>query len=209
MRLPLSATALLPTTFATVILISLVVLSTSAAGHKKPPPENVVEYGQVVPMGDDALLLKPLNKVIYLFASALSPEFAGLRLIESSGKKFLLNRKQQLVSTLPRDVTFRVTASTKSKLLDVAPFPVHSDRDLNSYLLGLKFKIKVFHGLDEQEIEPLQMKLIGLPKEVVYEERVYNISVKLDKVAARDHLVLEVWSPDGNQRVSKLHLDLM
>lgn len=180
-----------------------------AGSLKNAAPIEIVTYGAVVPLGNEAFVLQPLNKPVYLFACVHSPELAGLKVIEKSGKKFLLNRAGDLVRKLPSNVIFRITASTRSKLVDVIPFPIKSDRSLNSFLLALKFKIKVFRGLDSREITPSHVKLIGLPDDVPYEERIFNVAVHLEDISPQDHVVLEVWTPDEKERLTKFHMDLM
>ncbi len=117
------------------------------------------------------------------------------------------------VTSYPEAIRFRVTASTRNKLLDipldVAPSgSTKEPPDLNQFLLGLQFQIKMFHGLTQTVFKPEKVQLIGVPEEVPSDERVYEVTFSLRHVPITDRCLLEVASPAG-ERLARFHLDLL
>jgi hypothetical protein len=87
------------------------------------------------------------------------------------------------------------------------PDPIAGD-DVNAWLKSLSFRLKIFNGLQSREVEPSSIQHLGMPVDVPYDERIYQISFDLDDVPPTDRLVLEIFSPDGT-RVSRFHLELL
>jgi hypothetical protein len=190
-----------------------VVLLLAAAGAasgpaKSPPTAWGYDFHAVVPLGHDTLRLEPAKKVVCLLASAEAIGFEGLQRREDNGRVLVTSANGEPVKHYPEVIDFRVTASARKKKLaesDEAPYPVHAEQPVNDYLLGLKFRLVIFHGLEARVLEPAAVKLIGVPADVPYDERVYRVSFNVGKVAVEDRMVLEVLDPDGN-RVSKFPL---
>jgi hypothetical protein len=196
------------------LTIAALTLTLAAAGMAAGPASKatgwVYDFHSVVPLGADALRLQPAKRIVYLLASAESPGFEGIRRHEQDGKVEVTGPNGEPVSHYPEAIDFRVTASAKKgKLMDteLEPFSVDGAEDVNQYLLGLKFRLKIFHGIEMRLLEPDAVKLIGVPSDVPYEERIYRVSFNLGQVPAQDRLVLEVLDPSGT-RVSKFHLEV-
>lgn len=193
---------------ALIIVISLLVNSFAAGPAAR---FTVMEYKfhSVVPLGADALLLRPAKKTVYLLASAESSGFEGMRRIDSGSGAAVLASDGSRVRAYPEFVDFRVTVSTrKDKPPNVQPYPVEADTEVSDYVTGLRFRLKIFHGINTTQVEPDLVKMIGVPADVPAEERVYRISFQLDNVPVEDRIVLEVLSPAGD-RVSKFHLEMI
>jgi len=169
------------------------------------------DFRSVVPLGYDALRLLPEKKTVYLLASAESAEFEGLRRRAESGRPVVTGRNGRPVERLPEAIDFRVTASArKSKLVadELVPFDVSASHPAAQFLLHLRFRLKIYNGLEERALEPAAVRLIGVPADVPYDERVYRVSFQVGKVAVTERIVLEVLDPDGN-RVSKFYLGML
>jgi hypothetical protein len=65
----------------------------------------------------------------------------------------------------------------------------------------------VFHGLRQTIVEPAAVKMIGVPDDMPYDERIYRVAFDLGDVSLDDRIVLEVLTPSG-ERLCKFHLDL-
>ncbi|HSE48468.1 MAG TPA: hypothetical protein VLA96_04610 [Terriglobales bacterium] len=190
-----------------------VVLLLAAAGAASGPAKSAptawgYDFHAVVPLGYDTLRLEPAKKVVCLLASAEAIGFEGLQRREDNGRVLVTSASGEPVKHYPEVIDFRVTASARKKKLadrDDAPYPVHAEQPVNDYLLRLKFRLVIFHGLEARVLEPAAVRLIGVPADVPYDERVYRVSFNVGKVAVEDRMVLEVLDPDGN-RVSKFPL---
>jgi hypothetical protein len=51
------------------------------------------------------------------------------------------------------------------------------------------------------------VKLVGMPMDVPYDERIYRVSFDLGEVPLADRIVLEVLSP-REERLTRFHLDM-
>jgi hypothetical protein len=73
-------------------------------------------------------------------------------------------------------------------------------------MLGLRFRLKIFKRHPRHRTrEPKVVSVIGVPADVPYDERVYRVSFKLDRIPLKHRIVLEL-SP-GGERISKFHLE--
>ncbi len=198
---------------ALIATVALLVPPALASGTASPSTKWELDYHSVVPLGEDAVLLQPAKRVLYFLASAQSYEFEGWRDImdDANNKSVLLDRSGNPVERFPRFVDFRVTVSTRPKALpQLDPFTLDCESECdgdNDYLLNLNFRVRIFHGLQVTVLEPRVVKLIGMPLDVPYDERVYRVSFDLGEVPTTDRIVLEVLSPEG-ERLTKFHLDL-
>lgn len=191
-------------------LVLSLAMSGTASGPNPKPSGLRYEFHTVVPLGIDALELQPAGKTVYLMASAESAQFEGLVRSEENGKVTVTGPDGAPVEDFPESLDFRVTASGKRHKLpdgDAEPFPVAADTGLDDYLLGFQFRLLVFDGIEGRVLEPDAVRLIGVPADVPYDERIYRVTFDLGKLSLQNRLVLEVMDPDGN-RISKFHLDV-
>ena len=80
-------------------------------------------------------------------------------------------------------------------------------RNVSDYLLRLQFRVKIFRALQVTVLQPKLVKLVGIPGDVSYDERIYRVSFDLGEVPVADRIVLEVLSPAGH-RLTRFHLDM-
>ena len=196
------------------IVIALLIISLPGPAQDYTSSEFV--FHSVVPLGVEAIVLQPAKTRIALLATAECPGLEGVRRVfwqpqESgdggvSGKVYGKDGKQ--MTYFPRRISFRVTATAREKLIELDPFDVESNMDLNQYLLGLTFKLRAYHGIDVRNLTATKVQLLGPPAKVPYDARSFRVAFNLDKVSIEDRLVLELWSPDG-QRLAKFHLELL
>ncbi len=187
-------------------VIVLLLSMTSFAGQT-----STGRFHSLIPLGADAYELRNAKwkGTMTLMASADSAQFEGMQrqTIERHDELFSEDGKQ--VKRFPAQVNFRVTATFRGHFADLSPFPVGATvDDQNQYLLGLKFRIVVFHGLEQTVVEPSSVEMIGVPQEMRYDERIFRISADLSKFPVSDRVVLEVHDPEGG-RICKFHLDLI
>lgn len=195
-------------------LIALAVLCgvafAGSAGKAPPDPDLEYDFHSVVPLGTDAVILKPGKHTVYLLAAAESVGFEGMRRIKAGENLYtLLEPNGDPVTAYPQFIDFRVMATRRDlSSPELDPFPLEQPvPDLNQYLLGLQFELKVFHGLECRTLTPAIVQMVGMPGDVPYDERVYRVSFNLGRVPIGDKLVLEVLDPQG-LRLTKFHLEL-
>jgi hypothetical protein len=80
--------------------------------------------------------------------------------------------------------------------------------DMNSFLLGMNFRLKIYRGLKVSVMKPERVHLIGVPADQPFEERVYKVAFDTNEIPLDARLVLEVTGPDG-ARLSRFHLEVL
>jgi hypothetical protein len=199
--------------FPLFLLVSTVLFAAVAVArgsHKThtPPPATVLLYHDVVPLGVFAYTLKPEGRSFYLMASSVNPSFNGWRVVGDDTEKQLLDASGTPVRAYPSRLTFRVSASGRyiSKL-EMPRDMLKADCTVNEYLLKLGFRMVVFRGLESRAVHPRQVRSIGVPPDVPFDERVYLVEFDAQDIPVTDRVVLEVLAPTG-ERIGKFHLDL-
>jgi hypothetical protein len=168
----------------------------------------VPQYHSTIPLGVLAYELKPLKRSFYIAASAMGTEFAGWKVLGPEYHHYLVDSSGATVSSYPGRLVFRVSAGARDKsLIGGYRQPVLSASAMNDFLLGLRFRLKIFHGLKMHVQEPAALREIGMPAYVSYDERVYHVAFDLKDVPINDRIVLEVLDP-GGERIGKFHFDL-
>ncbi len=173
-----------------------------------PPADSAgKELHALLPLGAESFRIGPQRQPFAVLATAEVPSFEGVTLLGDRGKRQLLDRNGQPIRAYPERMAFRVTASGRVKLFtDDPPYNLESPAELESLLRSLTFQLKIFHRLQLSTQEPLSVRMIGVPADVPYDERVYQVQFALPAVPIDDALVLEVLLPDGS-RLCKFHLD--
>ena len=161
-----------------------------------------------IPLGSDAVLLQPGRHLVEMVASAEAPEFEGWSLRAENKKPMLVNVAGKPVRTLPTSVAFRVTVGTRDRLTDPNPLPLESSKDLNDFLLNVRFQVQIFRGMEMREAQPEKVAMIGVPADEPSDERIYRVSFNLGEVRPDDRIVLLLLDGSG-QRLSKFHLEFL
>ena len=149
-----------------------------------------------IPLGIDTVMLRPAHRVIQMLASAESPEFSGWTLSAHDNQAVLLDRNGQPVQTLPRSLTFRVTADAQDSLIDQNPMPIDYAGSVNNFLLDMHFSLQIFRGMEMKTLKPKRAWLIGVPADEPSDERIYRATFDVGDLKPDDRVVLLI--TDGN-----------
>ncbi len=160
------------------------------------------------PAGYDVLLLKPNGSILTLLGLIECPELEGVQQVADGMKSKIIGADGKPLVHFPRHFDFRITASLRKTVL-VEPTEVFNIPEKpQDLLLNLRFRLKTYHALKVQEIQPQSVQMIGVPAEVSYDERVYRVSFAVDDIPITDRCVLEILAPSG-ERLTKFHFDLL
>ncbi len=171
--------------------------------------DNILWYKTPLPMGTDAFVLQPANRRFYLLACIEDQRFNRLQVSRVRTSPFVIDAAGKVWQDYPDELSFRVTATGMAEILkNLDAYDIQEPGDLNSFLLGLKFRLKVYRDLEMRVLSPSAVKMIGMPGDVPYEERVYRVSFQTSDIPVDDRLVLEVLTP-GGQLLSRFHLELL
>ncbi len=163
-----------------------------------------------IPLGIETFRLEPAHRDFYLMASVENPAFAGIRRVVGKNDKILklIAKDGKTITAYPERVQFRLTASTREKLVDDKPFGTRANVPPDEFFVKLKFRMKIFHGLEYRYVEPAFVDDVGMPRNITYNERIYRIGFNMGHVPIEDRVIMEVISPTG-ERLCKFHLDLL
>ncbi len=190
------------------VLLCLLVAPGSASAPSKTTGTSVqYRYHARIPLGSENFSVQLWQSGLTVLASAENPEFEGWGVNVKGENRRVVDAFGQPVRFYPDEVTFRVTIGTRTRLSDTQPFPLRVSLAANDYLLNVRFRVKIFHGLHPTMVEPSAVELIGVPADIAYDERIYRVSFHLDDISITDRVVLEVLAPSG-ERLCKFHLDL-
>ena len=195
-----------------LVLFALCLILAPAAQTQPPGAAKAAlptgwRFNFTIPLGTDLLVLRPSKQTVALLASAESNEFKDWQLVEIDGKRNIIGLDGKPIRNMPRHIIFRITAGNKDKISDEAPYPIDINSSLNDFLLSLKFRLKIFRGMDARELEPEETKVIGVPADEPYNERIFRTSFDVGDVKIDDRLVLEIYAGNNDQRISKFHLE--
>jgi len=187
------------------VLLFLLVAALSAQAQTS----RIFAYNGRIPLGIESFRLQPGGREFYLMASAENPAFDGLsRVTDHGGHDHLVGGANKPVLFYPTRVKFRLTASAREKLVEDRPFDTHQKIEMGDLLKQLRFRVKVFHALEYRYIKPTAVEVVGVPSDLPYDERIYQIQFELGAIPIEDRVVMEVLSPSG-ERLCKFHLDLL
>ena len=108
----------------------------------------------------------------------------------------------------PRHFSFRITASLRKTVIDSPTVKLNTDEDPAEMMLGLRFRLRAYDGLEAVEIPVESVTMIGVPADVQYDERIYRVSFDVGERAVTDRFVMEVYSPAG-ERLARFHFELL
>lgn len=170
---------------------------------------NIYWYKAPLPLGADGFRLEPANREFYLLGCVEDRRFNRLQVSRVRKSPFVIDASGDVWKNYPSEVTFRITATAMD------PGTLKSDIDridepgnLNSFLLGLHFRLKVFEGLNMRTVKPSAIRMIGIPSDVPADERIYRVSFQTGDFPVDARLVMEVLSPAG-KLLSRFHLELL
>lgn len=169
------------------------------------------QFHSWVPLGGERIDLHPADRSLYLLTTAHSSSFDGMEAVFRGTHRVLLTAEGAPVRYFPSHLAFRFTATAmRPDMLLAQPYGTLNlaEDAINDYILGLGFRLKIFHGLDVTYVQPDSVRQIGMPADEPYNERVFNIEFTTpQRIPIEDRIVLEVLSPSG-ARICKFHLDL-
>lgn len=169
---------------------------------------NGAHFAAVMPLGSDSMLLQPAKQRLNMLLSLECPELEKV-VVKGDGKnKTVYYSDGSPLKYYPSDLSFRFTIGSRTASDEPSPYDVDTKDNVDHFQSNLHFRLKVFHGIEAKTYEPVEARMIGVPANVPYDERIYHLNFKLKEVPVRDRMMLEILDESGN-RVAKFHLQFM
>ncbi len=166
-------------------------------------------FRQYTPMGGDALILMPAKQRLQLLATLESKELEGVRQIRLGKDEFLRGPDGGPFRFYPRELRFRLSIGQRITFREANPSAIETKDSPDEFQSNLRFQLKLFNGLQAEVLTPEEAKVIGVPTNIPYNERIYSVRFKLPRdIPAHERLKLEVYDRNGNQ-VAKFQVQLL
>jgi hypothetical protein len=183
-------------------------LASSAQTSQFDNSDRVFWMKAPMPLGTNRITLRPSGQHVLLLGCLEDHRFDRLQVSRVRKSPFVIDATGDVWKNYPDALTFRITATALgSSVVQADEDTINESTDLNSFLLGLRFRLKSFHGLHVKLVQPTSVRLIGVPADVPYQERVYRVAFDTGDFPVDDRLVMEVLSPKG-QLLTRFHLEL-
>jgi hypothetical protein len=147
-----------------------------------------------MPLGIDVLAPREHGSTFALYAS-----LEGLSSIALIAQKDPVRADgQETERHFPSPLSFRVTATTLGVNSIDVPDRIDTDLDTAELIKSLQFRLRINDsGLQTKRIGPAETRLIGVPADVPYGERIYRVIFEIPPLSTRARLVLEIVAPNG------------
>jgi hypothetical protein len=181
-----------------VIWTAAIVVMLAASG-KPQSNQPLQRFHSPAPAGYTVVLLQPGKTELSILGLVECPEIEGAQRVSEGIKAFLISTDGERLKHYPREFSFRVTATLRKTLIDGPSQSFATKHDPKEFLLKLRFKLKVYDGLERQDIFPKAVNLIGMPADVPYDERIFRVTFEAEDLPISDRLVLQVLSPENEE----------
>jgi hypothetical protein len=195
------------TRFLAAFALATLVSSPISAGTPQTD-DNGAQLHAAMPIGGDSLVLQPSKQRLNMLVTVESKDFENIKLSGDNRSRKVTDLDGNAVHFYPRELTFRFTIGSRTSKEEAVPYAVETRASPDQFQSSLRFRLKVFRGVDAQRFEPVEAKIVGVPAEVPYDERIYRITFSLPEIPVSDRMMLEVLDESG-ARVAKFHLQLM
>ncbi|HKT50437.1 MAG TPA: hypothetical protein VJV96_09065 [Candidatus Angelobacter sp.] len=153
----------------------------------------------VIPAGYQVIRLQPSGTVISLLGLIECPEIKGARQVSKGLDSRIVLPDGNTMQRFPRHFSFRITASLRKTVIDPPSASLQYSHDPFDLLLGLKFKLRDYDALVSKELKPESVRMIGVPADIPYDERVFRVSFDIGERPVTDRFMLEIYTADGEQ----------
>jgi hypothetical protein len=159
------------------------------------PVDNV--YRGATPAGYNVIQLKPSGALVAILGLFECPRLNGAQHVNQGAESRVVLADGASLNRFPQHFSVRVTASLRKTLVEAPEFTVATDKSPEEFLLGLKFRMQAFDGLDHHVVLPKSVAMIGMPAQVPYDERVYKLDFDVGDRPITSRFLLQVYSPRG------------
>jgi hypothetical protein len=187
--------------------LTLAALATALFAQSPSHAVQEARLRKITPLGGDTIKLVPENRVLSFMCSAESDKLKDSRVLNVEGKKVVQDSKGNEISNYPDDLAFRFTISSIVPRVEKEPLSYETKVGSGEFMAGIRFKLHRFEGMDDKEYDPTSAELIGVPRNVPYNERIYKVKFNTAQFSIDDRLMLEVIAADGS-RLGKFHFFL-
>ena len=169
---------------------------------------DATHFSAVMLLGSDSILLQPAKQKLNMLLTVESPEFDHYAVKGEGRDRKVTDPDGNPIAYYPGELSFRFTIGSHSAGDETQPNEFETKVPVDRFQSNLHFRLKVFHGTHVKNYEPSELKMLGVPADIPYDERIYHFTFKLKNVPVEDRMMLEVLDEEGT-RVGKFHLQIL
>ena len=186
------------------ILFSILLLGVVCAQQAATTPR---KYTELEHLDNDSIRLPSGEKLTFL-ATWIAPELTKFERVDSANGSYVRDANGKRVTRYPDKMTLRVTVGNRTEVSNGKPLDFDSKLSAQELASSLHFRLRVYEGLEYRLLEPLTSKVIGVPKDIPYNERIYLVEFSLKDVPIEDRLVIEALDPEDT-RVTRFSVSMI
>jgi hypothetical protein len=159
-------------------------------------------------LDNDTVVLKKTGETLTILGTWIAPELAKYEKVGSSKGTYIRSADGERLTHYPEKMKLRITIGNKTTLNQQKPFEYDTDLTAEELAKQAHFRLRIYKGLEYRMVEPESVKMIGMPNDVPYNERIYMVDFPLKNVPIEDRLMIEVLDPH-NQRLAKFTISML
>jgi hypothetical protein len=185
-------------------LVVFVTLLVSVAGAQ----QTAARFTELEHLDSDAVKLSKTGETVTFLATWIAPELKRMRRVVWQKGAYIRNDEGRLITHYPERMVLRISVGEKTKVIGTTPIDFETQYSADELAKNLHFRLRVYNGLDYRVVEPTSAKMIGVPAELPYDQRIYLIEFLLKDVAVEERLMIEALDPQGT-RVTRFTVSML
>lgn len=159
-------------------------------------------------LDNDTVKLSGSGELLTFLATWIEPSLSRYQRVGSGQEAYIRTVDGERVTKYPEKMMLRVTMGNKTLLQERKPLELDTDMSADELARNVHFRLRIYNGLESRILEPMRARMIGVPKDIPYNERIYVVEFRLKSVPVEDRLVLEVLDR-RDQRVAKFGISML
>ena len=176
---------------------SLVVVALTIGLYAQQPA--ALRFTELAHLDADSVKLSRTGEQVTFLGTWIAPELKGMERVSAGEESYVRTLDGKKVRVYPQKMTLRITASSFDHLATVPPVALDTDLSAEELAKNLHFQLRVYEGLEYRVIDPTSARIIGVPADEPYGERIYLVEFLLQNVPVEDRLMIEVLDPQDHR----------
>jgi hypothetical protein len=148
------------------------------------------------------------GETLTFLATWIAPELGQMERVEAESGSYVRDANGKRVTRYPEKMLLRITVGKKTEVDGSKPLDFDSKLNAQELSSNLHFRLRIYEGLEYRLLEPVSAKIIGVPKDVPYDERIYLVEFSLKDIPIEDRLVIEALDPEDT-RVTRFSVSMI
>jgi hypothetical protein len=157
------------------------------------------KFQRWTPLGTESLLLKPSGQHLFMLLSLDSQFLDGARKTMQGKTAVLQEADGARLERYPHEISFRFSIGTRTQLDTNDPQVAETNLDPAELRDHVQFQLMIFDGLKATVLAPKEVKMLGVPLDIPYNERIYKVTFGLPDVSVQRRMKLLILDPQGNR----------